>query len=107
MQPDRFFLSLLLSARMRAWWLLWQARRRPLRAAVVLAVAAVAVAGLAVAASHGPARGCSFRPATVPGRIRGCSGSRLLTVSVPTRSRGGTRPSSGPSGVAPGAESLC
>jgi len=67
-QPDCSCLPLLLSARMRVWWLLWQARRNPLRAVVVVVAVAVIVAGLAVAAVRGPAAGCSFRPAAVPGR---------------------------------------
>jgi hypothetical protein len=67
-EPDWSCLPLLLSARMRAWWLFYQARRRPLRAVVVVIVAAVIVAGPVAAAFCGPARGCSFRPAATPGR---------------------------------------
>jgi len=69
-QPDRFCLPLLLSARMRAWWLLWRARRNPLRAVAVAVAVAVVVAGPAAAAFSGPARACSFRPAATPGRAR-------------------------------------
>lgn len=67
-QRDQFCLPLLLSARMRARWLLWQARRNPLRTVVAVVAVAVVVAGPVVAAFCGPARGCSFRPAAVPGR---------------------------------------
>ena len=61
-------LPLALSARMRAWWLIYQARRRPLRAAVLLAAAVLVVAGFGVLAAHGPAGGCSWRVAGSAGR---------------------------------------
>jgi hypothetical protein len=57
-------LPLLLSARMRAWWLLWQARRHPFRATAVVLVAV----GLVVLAAHTPARGCTLRMVAVPGQ---------------------------------------
>jgi len=67
-QHDRSCLPLLLSARMRVWWLLYQARRNPRRVIVTVIVVAVVLAGPVAAAFSGPAPGCSFRPAATPGR---------------------------------------
>ncbi len=68
MQPEPMScLPLLLSARMRLWWWLYQARRSPLRAACLLAAAVLVIGGLGVLAAHGPA-GCSFKVVSGPGR---------------------------------------
>lgn len=66
-QRDQPGLPLLLSARMRAWWLLWQVRRSPRRSALAFLAAAAVVAGLAVLAVNAPAGGCHWRVAGIPG----------------------------------------
>ena len=68
MQPEPVTcLPLWLSARMRARWWLWQARRKPFRAAVVFCAAAAVITGVVLLAVHAPPGGCHWRVAGIPG----------------------------------------